>query len=476
MEITPIGWILIPSSIYFIAFNPRFIYIAMIFFIPFSATAVINIEIGLGVGDFGLLAYHFFGILFILRSAPEVIPNKRSIVAPPFVYLVIFTVIVILSLIMPFIIDGRISTYSYTSNKFIPHVFRAHNITQTIYLLFGVVISLLIVIENNTPERITTSFKTYIASGIFISIWGWVQLLCYRLNITYPDYLFNTSKSLSARNFSGILEDLDTKRISSVAVEPSIFAQVLLTIIPLLLFMILMDRKIFSPFLDRLALAVMSLILLLSTSAVATIGFGVMLLIFLLFLSLIRALTFRRIRMLSVLFIGMIILYGLRHSGMAYLNDYVVSKLSTGSGIERLSMFKQAWQHFADYPIMGIGWRSADSSDLIVGLLANVGIIGFSAFAFYILHIVKRLLQMAGWRNQHDVSPSSPVIIVWAGGLIISLAMLLFANSITGFAYVFGHLWFILGMTMAVPIVFSKERQNNASQVSLSQTYGVRST
>lgn len=455
MEITPIGWILLPASIYFIVFKPRFIYIAMIFFIPFSATAVVNIKIGSGLGDFGLLAYHFFGILFILKSVPEIIINKRSIVAPPFVYLAIFTVIVMLSLIMPFIIDGRISTYSYTLNQFIPHVFRAHNISQIIYLLFGVVISLLIVIANDTPERITKSFKTYIASGIFISIWGWVQLLCYRLNITYPDYLFNTSKSFSARNFGGILEELDIKRISSVAVEPSIFAQVLLTIIPLLLFMILMDRKIFSPFLDRASLAVMSLILLLSTSAVATIGFGVMLLLFLLFLSFIRALTFQKIRVLLILFIGMIILYGLRHSGMAYLNTYVVSKLSTGSGIERVSMFKQAWQHFADYPILGIGWRSADSSDLIVGLLANVGIIGFSAFAVYIIHIVKRLLEMVGWRNQHDVSPQ-PIIIIWAGGLIISLSMLLFANSITGFAYVFGHLWFILGMAMAVPAYYKQ--------------------
>ena len=51
--------------------------------------------------------------------------------------------------------------------------------------------------------------------------------------------------SEAARNFGGVLEDVGMKRVSSVAVEPSIFAQFLLTVIPFILYAIITRKKSF---------------------------------------------------------------------------------------------------------------------------------------------------------------------------------------------------------------------------------------
>jgi len=39
----------------------------------------------------------------------------------------------------------------------------------------------------------------------------------------------------------------------------------------------------------------------------------------------------------------------------------------------------------------------------------------------------------------------------WACCLLVATFMLMVTNELTGFAFVYGHVWFILGMALAVP-------------------------
>lgn len=57
--------------------------------------------------------------------------------------------------------------------------------------------------------------------------------------------------------------------------------------------------------------------------------------------------------------------------------------------IERIFFIEKAWFHFLDYPFLGLGMGNITSSDLIIFLLSNVGIIGFLLFLYLIRSLVK---------------------------------------------------------------------------------------
>ena len=59
--------------------------------------------------------------------------------------------------------------------------------------------------------------------------------------------------------------------------------------------------------------------------------------------------------------------------------------------IERIFFIEKAWFHFLDYPLLGLGMGNITSSDLIIFLLSNVGIIGFLLF----LHLIRILVKGA---------------------------------------------------------------------------------
>ena len=254
-------------------------------FLPFSATAVVNFDLGGTIQGYGLQPYQLMTVLFLLREGPKLLAGRNDLkISHPLglslALLFIFVGIVVLSLIMPFIINGRISIMDYSLKQYVPHIFTAHHVTQTLLVIFGAVITAVTASFNNTTDRILLTFRAYVLSGVFVGLWGFLQLIFYHLNIPYPDFIFNNSMSEAARNFGGVLEDVGMKRVSSVAVEPSIFAQFLLTVIPFILYAIITRKKIISHAIDKLILILLSTILLLSTSTAGSVGFIVMCFLF----------------------------------------------------------------------------------------------------------------------------------------------------------------------------------------------------
>jgi len=120
----------------------------------------------------------------------------------------------------------------------------------------------------------------------------------------------------------------------------------------------------------------------------------------------------------------------------------LLDKSSSGSGLERAMTVQLAFGYFQKYPILGIGWGSGTSHDLIVNLLSSVGIIGTIVFLGAMLSVVR-----ANWRALDSlVLPRSLSRFAWLIGIVVFLSISVFA----GFPYVFGNFWLVVGMAISV--------------------------
>jgi O-antigen ligase len=124
-----------------------------------------------------------------------------------------------------------------------------------------------------------------------------------------------------------------------------------------------------------------------------------------------------------------------------FVNSVLLSKASSGSGIERAMTISLAFGYFQKYPILGIGWGSATSHDVIVKLLSNVGVVGTVVFFCAIFSIVRSNWQKISSRN----SPLELSREVW----LMSLVSFVLTSILIEFPLPFGNFWLIVGMSMA---------------------------
>ena len=147
MHITWIGAILLPLGIYGYFFAPSLLYVGTIFLLPFSATAVLNI--GFMDATTGIQAMIYFGTLWMLSVGPDALRRCRvwrtRQMQTSVRRLRFFMLVVGLSLLMPIWINGSlvIEPYEIGSLESMPLTFTPRNITQTMYLAFGVLLTLI---------------------------------------------------------------------------------------------------------------------------------------------------------------------------------------------------------------------------------------------------------------------------------------------------------------------------------------------
>lgn len=395
----------------------------------------------------------FFGSLWLLREAVNALvtlnlswPRKLT---KPIITIALFLIVALCSLWMPVIIDGRLQVASpeLLDTSSAPLRFGFRNITQAIYLVFGCTIAMLVALKNSEGKTLARSLQVYCWSGLFISCWGFLQWILHFLNLPYPAFVFNTSETISALGFAGQFGEVGLQRVSSVAVEPSLLAQFLLTIFPLLFFAVIGRARVISPFWDRIVLGIVITVLLLTTSATAYLG----LLIVLLFSGILayKQNLIRPIHILT-LFVATAVCTIVYLSIPAVRDLFtlgILTKTESYSGLERIRSILLAWDYFLEYPILGIGWGSATSHDLVVKLLSNTGVLGLATFGIMLITVFGRL----------KLSVSKSPQEFWAGGglgqlsIYVSLFILVSMNVLTGFAFVFGHFWFILGIAIGLP-------------------------
>jgi hypothetical protein len=444
-----------PLGAAFYFFAPDRLYALMVFFLPFSATAVVNI--GSGDSASGVQAPIFLGALWMASEFPKFLAAKDSPVrrnlrlsTRPLLW---FVLVATLSLVMPLWIDGSVyidNTELANGISTEPLVFTLRNVTQIIYLTFGVLLAILISFKNSDLRELIRSIRIFLISAIFVSIWGFLQFFCSLANVTYPAYIFNTSATGSASGYTETLEDIGIARVSSVAVEPSIFAACMLVAIVFALFAVVRKEPVISKRWDRFALGIIFGALIISTSTIAYLGlaFGfVICLCSLLYLKILR----RDHVIILFLLAGLLgIAVVLFPPAQNILSSMILGKGESYSGIGRAYSVALAAQYFFQYPILGLGWGSVTSHDLIFKLLSNTGLLGLWTFSVFLISLLRKL-----WRASKLVGFADPEWRWWSNCLLAACLIMVFTNVTTGFDFVFQHLWFLLGLSMSVPLLDS---------------------
>ncbi|HEY0758500.1 MAG TPA: hypothetical protein VGD59_04505 [Acidisarcina sp.] len=451
---TPHAFVLLPLGVCLLLFSRKWLYRFLIASTVFSATAVFNV--GSGDNASGVQVWMFFGSLWLLREAVSRLAtgdlNVRRDLLAPLSLLSLFVLIVSLSLIMPAYINGSLqiaSPYLFDPSTS-PLYFSTKNITGWVYVALGSLLAFSIAQENDTPEKLRGTARIYLLAGAFVTLWGFFQLACAVVGVTYPAAIFNNSLTPSAMGFNSVLPDVSVLRMSSVAVEPSLFSEVLLTIIPLTVPAMLNCGYVISRRADRVCFVLFALALLLSTSSTAYLGLASFCV-----LSLGLAVRMKildgRATLKAVIWLGLGIpacflgLYATVPLFRSVMDFSLFSKSSSYSALERLMTVQNAWSYFLQYPLLGIGWGSVGSHDTVVKLLANVGVLGLASFLAFLFWIASRLLE--GVKGRRDGVALTQM--VW----LLSLTMVMMIDTMGGFSHVFGHLWLVLAMAMASAVL-----------------------
>ena len=416
------------------------------------------VNVGSAGAASGLQATIFFGALWIATELPRFFAAKNSPIREsihvPANQLRWFVLVVMLSLVMPIWINGRVyiddAEFANGLSNSEPLVFRLRNITQTIYLVYGVLLAVLVAFRNSHLPELIRSIRIFLISAIFVSIWGFVQFFCSVLSIPYPAYVFNTSATGSALGYLEELGDLGIARVSSVATEPSIFAGCMLVALVFALFAIARKRPVISRRWDRAAVVIIFGALVISTSTIAYVGLVVVFVLYLFSLQYLKVVRRKHI-------IGFLVLVGLVGLTIVLFSpaqdiiaSFVLGKGESYSGIARAYAIALAAQYFIQYPILGLGWGSVTSHDLVFKLLSNTGLLGFGAFSFFLISLFRRL-----WRGATRTGLADAEWQWWSICLLVAYLVLIFTNVTTGFDFVFEHVWFLLGLSMSVPILGS---------------------
>ncbi|MGP9076918.1 O-antigen ligase family protein [Geobacillus thermodenitrificans subsp. calidus] len=447
MQITVLGYVLIPMAFFFFITNTKMLYISTIFFIPFTASSVVNFNNG-----FGLQPTTLFFTLLLIKEIFLVLKNKKLRFNKSnnlyFLLIGLFLISVFISLLMPFVLSGKITIMNSETGSLTLHKFSMNNVTQTLYVLYGCLLAIYIAHKNSLSlDNLLLGIKTYLVAGVFISCWGILQWIFYYLGIPYPAFLFNNSINESAKGYLQTISPTIT-RVSSVAVEPSILSQSLLTVLPTFVLGLFTKQHLFSRKVNIVSIVFVTITLFLSTSSSAYIGLIFFILIFI-FITVFQLKTIN-IKLLFgfVLFIINITFIYVCSTNFKYIAEQVLfNKSQSYSAQDRLNSVLIAKQYFADYPILGVGWGSITSHDLIFRILANSGLVGLLSFLLFnvvmFINSYKKIIEIEDGKN---ISLLDFINLA----IFLSLLVLLFLFFLTGFPYYFSYYWFSIGCLISI--------------------------
>lgn len=451
MTVTPLGYIAVVVGLVIAVSSSKWAYRLFVCSIPFSGTVIANV--GQAGNASGFQVWMLFGVLWLtsawVRNDRFINPSINRKLGLPSIALMLFVLMAALSLFIPLLFGGQIQIESplLFDNTTTPLGLSLGNLTALLYLIFGATVALAVGHLNLDGSILKETERLYFGVAVFVSIWGIFQFLCYLAGVHYPAAIFNNSAIYHRDGLSVFAQGADPSRVYSVATEPSILSQFLLTAVPLALPSLLGVGAVFSKRKDRIFALLLVLAMLLSRSTTALFGLliGGAFAVYAL-----RSLKFKRAGkvILRIVLAGCITILAaavayLESSGFRQLfNSMVLSKSSSYSGLERWKTVADAFGYFLQQPLFGLGWGSVTSHDLVVKLLANVGVIGSIPFWVLVTVLIER-----AYRQRPDYPLGDRLkAYAWA----ISFSLLIATNVISEFAYVFGHFWFIMGVAAAV--------------------------
>ncbi|QQP92766.1 O-antigen ligase family protein (plasmid) [Skermanella sp. TT6] len=420
MSVTITGWVVILVASFLALTRPNAILPLALFFVPFSATSVINISaVSYGLSPAVFLLIVFCGIqavrgqfLMPIRLSGNHLTGILALVA--------LAAYVIVDLGAGGLLGG-LSLFQ---------------ITQSAFLLFGIGTAVLVSILIHSDKYFLMSIKALLWSGVFVSFWGMVQAVCFYSGIPYPADVFNNSISDYADMFDQ--RSLNVIRIASVAVEPSFMAFSLLGIFAFSATVVTLRGASASRL--QIAAALLSgLTILASTSTTGYFGLAVF-----------GVLLFTR-KPIPVLVVGLLTLAAFVIM-LAMLPEFqqgvaamTVNKTASGSFTHRWSTVIEGFEQFAERPWFGWGWGFSTSYSMVTIVLANLGIAGA---LLMLMAIVMALLGSLLARSQSSSEYEQERVHAVAAEIafLVSLA----SCCISGFKYVTLDLWFLWALLLGL--------------------------
>jgi len=432
MSIASVGLLLIPLGLVLaLRHSPQGLLLLLVFFAPFTATAVVNFS----NPPFGLQPAYFLGILLMIRlvwnmasgMSLEVEPLQLRVVAPLFLLLAVG--VVSIGLVPLYASDTLVTRPSGAVENL---ALTGENLTQVVYLAFVVLLTITISVLKLDVRQLRLVLRTFVLSGICVALWGWLQVGLDLVGLPYPDELFNNSASFS-QLFGQRLPGLGIKRMTSVAPEPSMLARFLIVPLMIALHSVLVGG---TSVLDRRSAAAtatfLALTMLLTMSSTGFLGLLVVLVVLAAYGFSVRPVTawrpdLRRLLPVLVVVPAAALLTALFGLGITLeqlrlgLDVLLFGKLETLSGQGRVAGALAALDLFATHPILGVGWGSNRSFDLLTNILSNVGIIGFGLIAW--IHLAVLLPTVRSARRLRTAGDTARPFVLEAAALAL-LALL----------------------------------------------------
>lgn len=321
-------------------------------------------------------------------------------------------------------------------------------------MLYGFLFAYLIAVLNRNAATLRISVKTFMAGSVFASVWAILELVCKVTGIGYPAIIFNTGTSLSTRGYQERLAE-NIYRLSSVAVEPSVLAFTLLVALSLYLPFVFGAPALFGKVRDRWFFTLILAVLLLTTSSTGYLGLLIMVLALLVLFGARGILKVRYVA-IPLAGLGLILLLSAYVPLVQQVVDLALLTKADTSALERILTVSNSYAMFQKYPVLGIGWASITSHDLIVNILANAGILGLLCFLVAMYTIFRGLYRSIQSRSE---SLRATGVLSMDFAVFVAIAVVMATSVLSGFLNTFSFFWFLLGLGIAC----SKLR-NNAQQ------------
>jgi hypothetical protein len=432
MEITILGYLLIPIGIFLLFFKKDYLLFLVVFFSGFTGSSVINFS----SITFSLQPSYYFGILYLLKHLIDIFFNTKSIVKPNKI-LFVFLWFCLLSLIAPLFIKEVVVLTP--DNKYESVDLKLQNITQFAYLLYCFIIYWMVKDYLKSDfTKIKQITKVFMSSAIIITILGIYQEIAFVNNLPF-DEIFRSSLHANIQPYENFI------RVSSVAGEPSMYA---LFLVPIFALTLLIDKHTFYFKNVLLILLIISGILSTSTSFL----FGITFFIIIFLVDKLMKFNYKKTDLriiknfmfLSLVFGGITyIAFTVNEKIKLLLTDDVIKKI-TGenvSGMERTQTMLYHLSISLEYPFLGVGFGSARSKELFSTLLVNIGYFGTLVLVIYIIYICSKLLQI-----QHGEMK------LLARGYLYYILTLFFILFVSVPEMYFLYIWIMLGVSESLII------------------------
>jgi len=442
--------------------NLKRLLIILVFVSPFSGFSAINISgiyfLAFSISALLILTSFIFLSSLNLSSVAQINLKDKT---------VIWSVVLVMASIIGAINSGFINGYDYywgtnlDSLKANPLRLSNLHLLQIIFLFLGLFSTFFISQFIKTKEITFLFLKVFFLSGFVMCGIGFLELFSFFLNFELP-LLYHTvptgeiGMSKSGARIDGLI---GIPRINSFAYETSNFAHHIALQYAILFYFNKYGCHIFSKFFDQILKIIFFLALIFCISTTAMIAIVLIhSLGFFINQPILKA-SLKFIFFAFLLFLIGYFFYLFIPIVQLALDSFLLEKFLQGSAQERIQVATNSYDIFIAYPFFGVGLGIIPPSDLLLQLLAGIGIFGTGIFIFLLAFILKKgttRIYFEKFQTKPNLLKLSYLLRSLALGLIVSLVL----YQGVGFNFRFGDFWVLIGIITGIQNILEDQLQH----------------